>query len=79
MPADLPGPHAAVLRTAWMFRGGQSVRAGDIEHVTRLVEQEGVADTVALRLSAAVVLTAVTAVEPNRPGQCRLPTTRSSC
>ena len=36
--------------------------------MTRLVEQEGVADAVALRLSAAVVLAAVTAVgaEPAR-------------
>jgi LuxR family transcriptional regulator, maltose regulon positive regulatory protein len=67
MPADLPGPHAAVLRTAWMFRSGEPVPAGDIEQVTRLVEQKRAADTV-LRLSAAVVLTAVTAVatEPGR-------------
>ena len=62
MPADLPGPHATVLRAAWMFRGGESVPAGDIEHVTRLVQQKRAADTV-LRLSAAVVLAAVTAVE----------------
>ena len=62
MPADLPGPHAAVLRAAWMFRNGEPVRAGDIEHMTRLVEQKRPADTV-LRLSAVVVLAAVTAVE----------------
>ncbi len=72
MPADLPGPHAAVLRTAWMFRGGQSVPAGDIEHVTRLVERDGVADTDALRLSAAVVLTAVAAVGPDHARAMRV-------
>jgi hypothetical protein len=55
-----------------MFRGGQSVPAGDIEHVTRLVERAGVADTVALRLSAAVVLTAVAAVGPDQARAMRV-------
>ena len=59
MPADLPGPEAAVLRAAWTLRGGESVPAVEIERVTRVVEPA--ADSQALRLSAAVVLAAVTA------------------
>lgn len=60
MPADLPGPDAAVLRAAWALSSGESVSASDVDQLTRVAKQaEGGAG---LRLSATVVLAAVAAV-----------------
>ena len=60
MPAALPGPGAAVLRAAWACSRGCAVTAADAEHAARLVDE--VADTLPLRASAAVVRSAITAV-----------------
>jgi LuxR family transcriptional regulator, maltose regulon positive regulatory protein len=63
LPTDVVGAEAAVLRAAWDLRRGHAVSAVDTERLAELFADG--AGSVALRISAAVVHSAMAAIDHN--------------